>query len=161
MLDEHIGHMPHCTPSDLTPRNILKMGYNIDKVYLVTRAYQTRHGNGPMTNAQYPVKPINNEKETNTYDPYQGEFRTTVLDLDQLIHAKKEGIDKVIPKDTIVNLVVTCTDQVLTYQLTRDQEILTFDKDIYFASFIGNSLDINGKVYLNNSPFSDSISCIQ
>ena len=154
MLDEHIGYMPHCTPSDITPRNAMKMG-KLDEVYLVTRCYQTRHGIGPMTNLDHPVHPTNNEKETNTYNRYQGEFRTTVLDLDQLQHAKLEGIDKVVPEATKVNLVMTCTDQVSEYTISMGSSIYTFINVDEFTRFIGKSLRINGDLYANASPRSD------
>jgi len=157
MLDEHIGHMPHCTPSDVTPRNILNMGYDIDEVFLVSRAYQTRHGNGPMTNEEHPVKLVNIEKETNVHNKYQGDFRTSVLDLDQLIHAKTKGIDEVIPKGTTVNLVITCIDQLNKLKVTHGKEFFIFHEVENFVNFIASSLDINGRIYINNSPYSESI----
>lgn len=152
MLDEHIGYMPHCTPSDITPRNIQTMGYKLDEVFLVTRAYQTRHGNGPMTNEEYPVKLTNNEKETCIFNRFQGGFRTSVLDLDMLEHAKLEGIDAVIPKGTKVSLIVTCVDQIgENFQVTHEGLLLTWQLE-RFVKYIGNVLNINGDTYINDSP---------
>lgn len=156
MLDEHIGYMPHCTPSDITPRNAMKFAH-LDEIYLVTRAYQTRHGNGPMTNEKLPVKPKHNEHETCVFNEFQGEFRSTVLDLDMLRHAKREGIDKVIPRDTRIHLVVTCIDQLEEPTLTRGSQRITFDSGNWFAEFIGSELGINGKVFVNTSPYSHTI----
>lgn len=160
MLDEHIGHMPHCTPSDITPRPILEMGYDLDEIFLVTRAYQTRHGNGPMTNEKHSVKPINNEAETCTYNEYQGEFRTTVLDLDILRHAKVEGIDNIVPEGTTVNLVVTCMDQMEQYPVTFEGGKYLFFEPKSFIHFLSTHLCINGQSYRNNSPLSSSITKI-
>lgn len=157
MLDEHIGYMPHCTPSDVTPRAILNLGYNLDEVFLVTRAYQTRHGNGPMTNEEYPVVLKNNEKETNVSHKYQGNFRTSVLDLDQLVMAKQKGIDNILSPSTKVNLVITCLDQITdNYSLTHEGYYLTWQRDS-FVRYIKNVLDINGDLYVNDSPYSTSI----
>ncbi len=161
MLHEHIGTMPHCTPSDVTPRKAMEMA-DIDEVFLVTRAYQTRHGNGPMTNKEYPVVPVNNEKETNVCNEWQGEFRSTVLDLDTMVYAKNRGVDGMVPIDTKVSLVVTCMDQISEYRLTRSDNggigrHRTFFKADDFVRRIGSALNINGDLYVNNSPYSDTI----
>jgi adenylosuccinate synthase len=160
MLDEHIGHMPHCSPSDITPRNAMKMKA-LDEVWLVTRCYQTRHGNGPMTNVEHPVLLTNNEKETNKLDKYQGEFRISVLDLDQLLHAKVEGIDKVVPAPTRANLVVTCTDQVDTYEVSIDGNFFTFHNVERFVRAVGEALKINGDLYVNTSPYATTVRSVR
>ncbi len=157
LLDEHIGDFPHVTPSDVTPRNALEMAGRVDEVYLVTRAYQTRHGNGPMTNEDLPLYPVNNEEETNEFNEHQGEFRVAVLDLDRLLYAKVEGIDKVVPSSIRTNLVVTCTDQVNPYRVTVDGRVVAFDDAHEFARFLGRSLRINGDLYINTSPCSTTV----
>jgi adenylosuccinate synthase len=157
MLDPSIGTMPHCTPSNLTPRNILGMGYSLDEIYLVTRAYQTRHGNGPMTNEKHALELINTEKETNHCNTYQGEFRKSILDVEQLIYAKTKGIDEIVPRDTKVNLVVTCIDQVGKPKLTTDISFREFASSESFVKYIGKHLGINGDLYINDSPYSKSI----
>lgn len=160
MLDPNIGYMPHCTPSDISPHNIFKIGYSLDEIYLVTRAYQTRHGNGPLTyeGLDFP-KLINTEKETNVYDKYQGEFRKSILDLGHLMHAKERGIDEVVPKDTKINLVVTCVDQMSEYHVYDDNILkrYVFDNVNRFVKFLGERLNINGDLYINDSPCSDTV----
>lgn len=153
MLDEFIGQMPHCTPSDVTVRPVIELANGpLDEVFIVTRSYQTRHGNGPMTNENHPVELVNNEKETNKTNPWQGEFRTSVLDLDQLIHAKQKGIDKFIHPETKVNLVITCMDQMSEYLVSKEGKINSFTKAEDFVNFLGSELEINGKVYINTGP---------
>ena len=152
LLDQNLGYMPHCTPSDLTPRNILKMGYKIDEIFLVSRVYQTRHGNGPMTNEGFPIEITNNEKETNVFNEYQGEFRVSVLDLDQLLRVKTDGIDAVVPDNTRVSLVLTCADQVSTYQVTFGGQLFKFNHINELKKFVGRRLSINGDLYHNASP---------
>lgn len=157
LLDEHIGDFPHVTPSDITPRNALRMVKKIDEIYLVSRVYQTRHGNGPMTNVEHPISLVNTEKETNELNKYQGEFRVSILDLDRLIRAKTEGIDKVVQPSTHINLVMTCADQLSSYRVSSSGEIMSFDDVGKFVNFIGNSLKINGDLYINTSPYSTTV----
>jgi adenylosuccinate synthase len=152
MLDEHIGYMPHCTPSDLTPRAIPEP---VDEIFLVTRAYQTRHGNGPMTNEEHGVKLKNNEKETNVSHKYQGNFRTSILDIDQLIHAKQKGIDATT--NAKASLVVTCLDQLSTYRASYRGEVHSFKSGEKFARFVARCLKISGDLYVNDSPYSTTI----
>lgn len=161
MLDEKIGTMPHCSPSDVTPCNAMAMA-PIDEVYLVSRVYQTRHGNGPMTNTSYRMSLVNTEKETNGLHAFQGEFRTSVLDLDQLIYAKERGIDAVVPAGTKVNLVLTCADQVSLYEVTHGRKdfggrVFAFDDIVEFAAFIGEKLKLTGDLYVNTSPLSTTV----
>lgn len=157
LLDEHIGEFPHVTPSDVTPRNALDMAGELDEVYLVSRMYQTRHGNGPMTNTDLPLRLVNTEKETNKYNKYQGEFRTSILDLDQLMHAKAEGIDKIVPAATRINLVMTCADQISPYKISVGKDIAVFDDADDFVRFVGSSLRISGDLYVNTSPCSTTV----
>jgi len=165
MLDQHLGYMPHCTPSDCTPRNVLKMGYKIDEIYLVSRVYQTRHGNGPMTNEDQPacLQPVlvNTEKETNVHNEYQGTFRKTILDLNQLIYAKVGGIDRVVPKDVKINLVLTCADQIERPWWTMGKVVSRLPTIENFAKYVGQVLGINGDIYLNTSPQSNTIRKVQ
>ena len=82
------------------------------ETYYVTRAYQTRHGIGYMTNADLPISYIKiNPNETNVDTGYQGTFRKSVLDLDLLKYAL--SCDKYYNSDwSPKKLVITCCDQV-------------------------------------------------
>ena len=85
LLDPQIGFFPHVTRSNTGTKNILEMEPN-PEIFLVTRAYQTRHGNGPMTN-EYMVqdkKIRENPYEKNFASEHQWVFRKTILDLDLL-----------------------------------------------------------------------------
>lgn len=110
LLDQTFGFFPHVTRSNTTSKNALSLipkEYK-SEIFLVTRAYQTRHGNGPMTGD--PIKLKNNENETNVNNTYQGEFRTSTLDLGLINYAIEceELISNNIPK----KIVMTCCDQV-------------------------------------------------
>lgn len=116
LLDQHHGFFPHVTRSSVGMTNVHKIGGNsFYERYYVTRAYQTRHGNGPMTNEDKPVQLKNNDKETNVYNEYQGGFRTSVLDTDLLKYVwEKDGLC------TENNLVITCIDQLDRFAYTSE-----------------------------------------
>jgi adenylosuccinate synthase len=117
MLDMDYGFFPHVTRSNTTSKNAVEIlkkhglsGKSIH-TYYITRAYQTRHGNGPMTNVGMDTGYIqNNPLETNTSESFQGEFRKTVLDLDLLKYAL--DCDNYRNPVSRRSLVITCLDQI-------------------------------------------------
>lgn len=118
MLDTNYGFFPHVTRSNTVSKNAIELTetYRLPissaTTYYVTRAYQTRHGNGHMTNEGLDTNYINdNPKETNVMG-FQGEFRKSVLDLDILKYAV--SCDKYYNPDNFSTkkMVITCLDQV-------------------------------------------------
>ena len=119
MLDQNYGFFPNVTRSNCTTKNALELIKEIEtglstklniQTYYVTRAYQTRHGNGPITNESLDTSYIkDNPLETNV-GGYQGEFRKSVLDLDLLKYAVE--CDKYHNSIGRKNMVITCLDQV-------------------------------------------------
>jgi adenylosuccinate synthase len=142
MLDQEHGIFPHVTRSSTTSQNALEVLENASvtasqiDLYYVTRCYQTRHGNGPMSNDK-SVKLENNETEMNQNNQYQGAFRVAKLDVEllkyalscDLIYHNSQNINKI--------LVITCLDQRPDFDL---ESILTQLKNCF------------QKVYLNFSP---------
>jgi adenylosuccinate synthase len=147
LLDQDIGFFPNVTRSNTGMKNIhtiLKEKMNVVpdiETYLVTRAYQTRHGNGYMTNEEIRDEIIPNVNETNVSNTYQGNFRRSLLDLDLLTYS--------INKDPILqhtdnNIVVTCLDQMVNdCRLTENGEIKSFDSPLELAQEI--SLALHGQ----------------
>mgnify|MGYP003604290373 CR=1 FL=1 len=83
LLDPEIGFFPHCTPSRLDLTNIIEViEGDLDMLYLVTRAYHSRHGNGILSTENIPNNIKDNPYETNKTNTFQGEFRRGILDLD-------------------------------------------------------------------------------
>lgn len=116
LLDQKIGFFPHVTRSFTGTTNIEK---TLPELFLVTRAYQTRHGNGPMTNESIPHNITLDPLETNVEHEFQGKFRRSLLDLDLLKYAMYK--DDFIRHNEKKNLVITCLDHVqdeyrFTYQ---------------------------------------------
>jgi len=106
LLDQKYGFFPHVTRSNLDTKNIDNPGH----LYLVTRAYQTRHGNGPMTNEKLPHNISDNPFEQNIKSEFQGGFRISTLDLDLLSYSLSK--DPVIRRTLNKTLVITCLDLV-------------------------------------------------
>ncbi|MFW6247157.1 MAG: adenylosuccinate synthetase [bacterium] len=117
LLDMDYGFFPNVTRSNTTSKNVFKfiddnkLKVNSINTYYVTRTYQTRHGNGFMTNEILDTSYITeNPNETNTTNKYQGQFRKTVLDLDLLRYSL--DCDNYHNIHSNKMLVVTCLDQV-------------------------------------------------
>lgn len=129
LLDQDIGFFPNVTRSNTGSKNIQKLlsstAYLNTHFYIVTRAYQTRHGNGPMTNEDIPHNIEPNPRETNVTNKWQGDFRRTLLDLDLLTYA--------LSKDTgIINrtLVITCMDHMKNeWRFTHGGKIVNCDSE--------------------------------
>lgn len=148
LLDQNIGFFPHVTRSNTGTKNIIEMGYT-PEVYLVTRSYQTRHGNGPMTCEEYPVE--SNPYETNKQHLYQGEFRTAMLDMDLLRYAvsKDEGIQNAPRR----NLFVTCMDMLKSNCFAFLNVINEFKDRDEMVEAMRQILNINGETVTTETPW--------
>ncbi len=133
LLDKDKGFFPHVTRSSVGYGAI---GEKMDKVIYVTRAYQTRHGPGFMTNENIPHN-IRNPQDDIYRDcdnSYRGEFRTALLDLDLLLYALRADRP---PEGVEVELAVTCTDQIRDdLRMTHAGEVKTFGTLNEFLSYI-------------------------
>lgn len=154
LLDQHFGFFPHVTRANTGTRNILDMGY-APQIYLVTRAFQVRHGNGPMTNEAMPHNIQINPHEHNVKNKYQGEFRRSLLDLDLL----RYGIEKdpYIRQSKNKVLVITCLDLIKSeYRFTLNNKLIYCSNEEEFVNQIADRLQIED-VLLSRSPFSSEI----
>lgn len=152
LLDQNYGFFPNVTRSNTGTKNILSMipKEAILEIYLVTRAYQTRHGNGFMTNEDLPHNIKVNPDETNVTHKHQGNFRRSLLDVSLLQYA--------IEKDSYINsyglkrLVITCLDHVVNeWRFTYKDKIITCNNEIGFVEGIAKLLDIQ-RVCISKSP---------
>ena len=108
-------------------------------IYLVTRAYQTRHGDGPMSNEQLPHNIKANPDETNVRNTYQGAFRRSLLDLDLLEYAVSR--DELLRSSTNRHLVVTCLDHIeKELRFTQHGRIVCCDSADDFIARIAGQL---------------------
>lgn len=167
LLDQEYGFFPHVTRSNTGFKNLkdlIKYGskYRVylkpAQFYYVTRAYQTRHGNGPITNSEYELKLKNTEEETNVKNNYQGEFKKSVLDLNLLLYSLNKDIEE--HNDVIIkNLVITCIDQLEEFTYTIDSVLYKEkNKEDFVTSIIDYFSDHKvffENVYINESPKSN------
>ena len=137
LLDQTHGDFPHVTRSNTTSRNALEMIRRYDLplpvINLVTRCYQTRHGNGPMSNEELPLT-ISQVEETNTKNSWQGDFRTAVFDHDTFRRALE--IENLYSADCQKVLFITCIDQIQgEYQYTKNGVLFKCDIEGFIRSF--------------------------
>jgi len=155
LLDQHYGFFPNVTRANTGLTNIDKMpnsvGFSIEdtELFLVTRAYQTRHGNGFMTNEDKPHHIALDPMETNVRNDYQGELRRSLLDTSLLRYGLSK--DRFIRKAIKKNLVITCMDHVKNdYSFTHNEDIITSPDETNFIKRVSEILNIPN-VYASSS----------
>ena len=131
LLDMDHGFFPNVTFAHTTSRNAMELiqRYRLPtpEVYYVTRAYQTRHGNGFLSNEGMPPNYFPNPAETNQYNQWQGHQRASLLDIDMLRYALQSDANYI--QATQKHLVVTCLDQLQgALQATLDGKVLEFQQ---------------------------------
>jgi adenylosuccinate synthase len=155
LLDKDIGFFPHVTRANTGTKNILALDFKPD-LYLVTRAYQTRHGDGIMTNESLPHNIIIDERETNKTNKYQGVFKRSLLDLDLLMYGINK--DDYIRRNKIdATLVITCLDHITNeYRFTHKGNIIYCNNERDFIDKISQIIGINN-LLLSRNPYSNEL----
>jgi len=115
LLDQVHGIFPHVTRADTTSKGALETLRALGRrgpvdIHYVTRTYQTRHGNGPMSSTM-PVELRQTDGEANVLNDFQGAFRTAELDPALLDYALLTDAAYHDGFDVRKHLVVTCLDQ--------------------------------------------------
>jgi adenylosuccinate synthase len=158
LLDQRNGFFPHVTRSNTGSKNILEMGF-APHIFLVTRAYQVRHGNGPMTNEDLPHNIQENPYEKNYTNEFQGRFRRSLLDLDLLRYAIER--DRYIRTVEEKTLVITCLDLIQNeYRFTMDHRIHYCCDENEFVQKVARNLNISN-VLISKSPFTHALEPMQ
>jgi adenylosuccinate synthase len=150
LLDQDIGFFPHVTRSTVGRRRLDNFIFHYDDIWYVTRAYQTRHGEGPMTNLGYDLVLQNATAETNFKNEWQGEFRRTYLDVDLLKYALQQD-RKGGRRVQAEYLVITCLDQMLEWKFTEGRILYEFQNEQEFVENLVQALGFKGMVYLSRS----------
>ena len=151
-LFQHIGFFPHVTRGNTSVQNAYALGFN-PVIYAVTRAYQTRHGNGPMTNENIDIAQFiqQNPYEQNADDGHQGKFRRSVLDMDLLLYALHRN-------GRTDNLVITCLDLISRYMYTLDKKLWIFKTENEFIASIQKLVEPKIPIiWLSRSPFASEM----
>jgi adenylosuccinate synthase len=158
LLDQHVGFFPHVTRTNTGLKNIHKiiLGTDIEEpeVYLVTRAYQTRHGNGFMPHQYWAHAIKENPYETNVDTTYQGRFRRTVLDLDLLAY----GISAHKIDTSNATLVITCLDLLPNneFKLAESCKVIDYKNKFKFINRIDQCFSPEC-IWLSHSPYTQRI----
>jgi len=140
MLDPKIGFFPHVTRSNIMI-NTLKNNDYIRQYYMVTRAYCTRHGNGPFPNEGKSDHIKDNPDETNVYNEYQGNFKKIILDVSLLEYAiRRTSLKRYNSKNT---LVITCMDHLSEYLFLYSGQVCKADSKEDMAIKIASLLNID------------------
>lgn len=152
MLDMDYGFFPHCTPSRLGTQEFELEPE--DTVFLVTRFYQTRHGNGPCEGITVAVE---NPDEQNFDKGPQGLFKKRVLDVDLLSYAKR--IDRQISQHLYTDLVITCLDQYTGkgFYARMDGRLRHYDNERDFIDGVVGKLGWVRNVYVSRGPSAETI----
>jgi adenylosuccinate synthase len=137
LLDMDHGFFPNVTHASTTSHNAMKLidTYNLPMpdIYYITRAYQTRHGNGYLSNENMLPKIIPNPKETNVHNEWQGHQRLSILDIDMLNYAL--ACDANYAKARQKHLVITCLDQLSgDLQATKGKAVFTYSSAASLAA---------------------------
>lgn len=150
LLDKNYGFFPHVTRSNTGTQNILPLlGHETLSVYLITRAYQTRHGDGPLSNESIPHNISKNPRETNVNNHYQGELRIALLDVSLLEYAINK--DDYLRTTKNKSLVITCLDHIQNeYRFTYQNVIVYCKNEAEFIGKIASILNINN-IYISAS----------
>jgi len=158
MLDQDFGFFPNVTRSKTGTNNICDMRIfnQSPSIYLVTRAYQTRHGSGYMSNTHLAHNIKEDENETNISNTYQGNFRRTILDIDLLKYVMEK--DHAIRTSANLCLVITCLDHIKynNYLFTLDGQVIRCSNENEFVSKISNELSIKN-VFVSHGPSAEDI----
>ena len=153
MLDQNIGFFPHVTHSNTGTKNIMKMGFS-PQLFLVTRAYDTRHGNGPMTSDE-TLDIIIDPNETNVKNKHQGMLRRSLLDLDRLKYVTEKD-EYIRQSKRFSTLVITCLDHLNEYKYIKDRKVIKLDNEDMFVETIAKYIGIPIKnVIRSNKPYID------
>lgn len=111
LLDMDCGLYPNVTPSRVGLNGLRSSILKDGEVYLVTRTYTTRHGNGYEPKIPCPFD-LSNKYETNVTNEFQGNFKTGALEVGLLNRAyERHCIDNYVRKYNMsLNLVITHMD---------------------------------------------------
>ena len=157
LLDMDHGFFPNVTHASTTSHNAMKLIHKYalptPDIYYITRAYQTRHGNGFLSNENMLPKIIPNPRETNVHNKWQGHQRLSILDIDMLNYALTCDANYAAAQQK--HLVVTCLDQLVgDIRVTQGQEVHTYASPASLAAALPL---IDGKILGSYSDCGENI----
>lgn len=157
LLDMDHGFFPHVTRAHTTAKQAMALIKRNElphpELYYISRVYQTRHGNGPLSYEHLQPRLKARPHETNQYNEWQGHQRTSLLDVDMLNYAL--SCDANYHADCPKHLVLTCADQLLGHlEVCKDGKVLSFDNVKAFVPLLNTNFE---SVSLSYSDRSDEL----
>jgi len=166
LLDKDIGFFPNVTHANVSLKNLkpfLADSNATAELFLVTRAYQTRHGNGPLSYEDYTDPEFKIELpigEKNVSNKFQGNFRTAPLDLNMLQYAYSSVL-KESERFSKINLVVTCLDGIKDkFVLLKNDIVYKYNTAGEFCNKIADVLKPD-EVYCSFSPYAEDMNTLK
>lgn len=141
LLDMDHGFFPNVTYANTTSKNAFTILQNntslrdtAPEIYYITRAYQTRHGNGFLSNEHLATDYQPNPRETNQYNSWQGQQRVSPLDINLLNYALDCDLNYSHHAHRR-HLIITCMDQLKgDLQATVDGHLKPFSSTLILQS---------------------------
>lgn len=154
LLDHEYGFFPHVTRANTMSRGVKRFidaRKVVPTIYYVTRAYSTRHGNGPFPGEEFEKNLLlhNMEGEANEYGEWQGHFRLAPFNDEMFNYALKLD-SKLRNFHAVEKLVVTCMDHIPLKRLPivmKTGLVFTQHPKDYFRG-----LNPRGTTYIHGSP---------
>lgn len=154
MLDAQFGFMPYVTPSRTGTANLMHLRQFDAELFLVTRAYATRHGNGPFVPFEGEFALKKNPWESNFDGGAQGKFRIGPLSLDYLRYAVKK--DRFLASHLEdATLVITCVDLLEEFVVSNYGQRVKYSNAYDMFDVIAKAIGVK-KVLLSNSAMSNA-----
>lgn len=164
LLDMNCGFFPNVTPS-MTGLGGIEGKYLQDaEVYLVSRTYTTRHGNGYIPKYKLPWD-LSDKFELNECNEFQGEFKVGCLEVDLLNRAsERHRLDNYMVKYNLkYNLVLTHMDlpmDNMSFSCYCGEKSVEFIggglKPAHVVNWVSKFLNLPfNKFYYNDSPRSE------
>lgn len=166
LLDQTYGWFPHVTRSHTGLRNVVKIAQDLNihelDIYYMSRAYFTRHGNGPLPNENLWNHLEKFEDKTNVEHLYQGKLRFAPLDIDLLYYSISQDLGH-LPKHIkyTTNLVLTCMDHLnadVSFNINKRLESSPVD---VFTNIIKTKFNnLMSNIYTSYGPTRETISLL-
>ncbi len=160
LLDKNHGFYPnvtHGTTTNITLKDWVGSNNTVETWY-ATRAYSTRHGDGPFLNQEgfANIELKNTEWESNFNNENQGEFRYAPLNIDLLKYAlDMDNLD--FKTKSRRNIVVSCVDQ-----LDCENAPYIFNEELHHGNILNELKEniYNSNLFVNTSPESKTITTL-
>lgn len=154
LLDKDFGFMPNCTPSNVGLKGVYPGFLNEEtEVYIVTRTYLTRHGNGYVPEFEDKVfQHFTLDEPTNLDTGYQGKFKRGIFSVPLLLRAfDRHALDNYPVKYKLVVTHCDCIKDEMVPYVDSHNYMDSTNLDTMISDIVNNSCIEFENVLLFNS----------